>query len=558
MSIVSISFFILLIVSLFLYYVLPKCCQWIILLITSLVFFCFACTPWTIVYLLVGIFVTWLAAQRIHAIRQNPEKHSQKALAIKPKLWLILALVIDLGMLVALKYMNFILGNASLIFNLFSKTKVEWSVNWPAALGISYYTLQIVGYLLDCYWGIITPQKNIAKFALFSCFFAQMTSGPISRYEQLGGELEKPHKFDAKNIYLGTIRISVGLIKKIVLADGLAAIASIFSGPESTFLALLLYVIRIYSDFSGCMDIALGAAKCFGVDMVENFKTPFLSRSIQEFWQRWHITLGLWLRDYIMYPILRTKTWSKLTKFVKSKIGKRASKLIPTHLAMLILWFFMGLWHGGGWTFILEGIWFWLVIVIGEWCLPLIKKFRSKFDTENPGWVLFQRGRTVLIYAVGALLFKSVSISSAFSDLFTIFSTYQFYTIALTFALFCVLAGTLHNAIKNQPKAKIAYASTLSAILVPIAALTIVLVAGFILVKFSVGDLTSFCVIVLIYMLFMLFVHFESKDGGIGPRTLSRPIVYKIMLILFFFFLALVFGFYKSGYDPADFIYGGF
>jgi D-alanyl-lipoteichoic acid acyltransferase DltB (MBOAT superfamily) len=323
MTIISISYFALIALSLIIYYIVPKKAQWIVLLLTSLAFFYFAGTPWTIVYLIAGILITWLATFRINQIRNASDKYNEKQVSVRCRAWLIIALILDLGMLASLKYMNFLLSNASRIYNIFAVNNVSWSVNWPAALGISFYTLQIVGYLLDCYWGVVEVQKNPLRLALFTSFFPQMVSGPISRYGHLQDELERPHKFNFNNVMSGATRIAVGLFKKVILAEGVAYFIPIFQNSNTriagiyALIALLLYVVRIFADFAGCMDIVIGTAKCFGITMVENFNSPFTSKTIQEFWQRWHITLGLWLRDYIMYPILRTKTWSKMTKKLK-------------------------------------------------------------------------------------------------------------------------------------------------------------------------------------------------------------------------------------------------
>lgn len=515
MTIVSLSFYALIIASLIVYYIFPKRYQWCILLVSSIVFFCFAGTPWTIIYPITATIVTWYGGIKIQ--KCNNEGKSAK-------LWLSVTLITDLGILAGLKYINFFLKNAEIIRNVFSHSQVSWSTDWIAALGVSFYTLQIVGYILDCYWGISAAQTNVFKFALYTMFFPQMVSGPISRYNQLSQELYAEHKFDFENIRSGIIRIIIGTLKKIVLAENISQILPYFfdakygrTGPVA-FIGMVLYIIQIYADFAGCMDIVIGTAKCFDINMVENFNSPFSSRSIQEFWQRWHITLGLWLRDYIMYPLLRSKAWLKLTKSCKRKLGKKAAKKIPTHLAMLVLWFCMGLWHGGWWNFILEGIWFWAIIVIGEWCSPLFKKVTNKFNTESKIWILFQQARTALIYGIGAIMFKSGSVKDSIIVLRNIFSPLW---------------------IKNIP----AIMSSVNALFD----------------AYGEVKLLGYIAIIVFSFIFLIYInHLENRKGGIANCLKGKPILFQVMCILVIIYFILIFGVYGPGYDATDFIYGGF
>lgn len=560
MTIISLSYFVFLLISLLCYYILPKRIQWIILLISSLFFFAFAGTPWTISYLLASIIVTWVASNMIRHLKNTITEENEAKNIKKMKIWLICALVVNIGLLALLKYLNFILGNVSLIYNLFAVNNISLSVNWPAALGISFYTLQIIGYLLDSYWGISEPQQNIGKFALFSCFFPQMVSGPISRYNQLSDQLYCEHKFKFENIMSGLTRISIGLFKKVVLAEGAAVLTSMFIGANASYsgifaiIGVLTYVLQIYADFSGCMDIVIGSAKMFDIEMVENFKNPFTSRSIQEFWQKWHITLGAWLKDYIMYPILRTKTWNKMSKSIKSKWGKKAAKLIPTHIAMLILWFFMGLWHGGGWNFILEGVWFWLVIVVGEWCSPITKKITSKIDSENYFWILFQRVRTLAIYAIGALMFKSSTVGIFFSEFFRIMSTAWTYAVIGCFLLLCLLGYTIEYILKKHNNSS----SLAKLICSLLCVIPFILFIYKVSITLTINEFGHIIIVLFSFAIFCLLSYFDINNNGLQNRIKTRPIIYRFLIICIFIYLTVLFGYFGEGYNPADFIYGGF
>ncbi len=411
MTLVSLQSLFFLILILCFFYLMPAGKQWIVLLGASIIYYVLSVPFYTIAYLLIGLLTVYFAARWI-------EKQGKGY-----KVVYCAAIIVNVGILVLLKYLNFVLGNVGSFISLFG-LKVDMPVmQLVASLGVSFYTLQMIGYLTDVYWGISKCQRNIAKLALFNSYFLQMVSGPISRYGQIESDLFGTHKFDANKVSKGFFRILIGVFKKMVVAEQLVQPTEALLGGGGEYdglflwLGLGLYVVRIYADFAGCMDIVLGASDCFGITLPENFKNPFGSKNIQEFWQRWHITLGTWLKDYIMYPILRTNAFNELTKFLKKKAGKQAAKRIPTFLAMLILWLCMGIWHGGGWNFIAEGVWFWLVIVVGQMLQKQFAKVNSflHINTESGLWSCWQQIRTAFIFAIGILFFRSSSVGEAFS-----------------------------------------------------------------------------------------------------------------------------------------------
>ena len=213
----------------------------------------------------------------------------------------------------------------------------------------------------------------------------------------------------------GLQRILWGVFKKLVISARLGVIVDTIYADTATYngfyiwLAAALFMFQLYTDFSGCMDIVLGASECYGVTLPENFRTPFFSRSVQEFWQRWHITLGSWMRDYILYPVLRSRAWKGMTKWIKAHWGKRAAKQIPSILGMLCVWLFMGLWHGGGWKFIIGmGLWFWTLIALSQIFEPLSKKIiaRLHINTKCFSWRLFQSLRVFVLVTIGNMFFR--------------------------------------------------------------------------------------------------------------------------------------------------------
>ena len=220
----------------------------------------------------------------------------------------------------------------------------------------------------------------------------------------------------------GLKRIVWGMFKKMVIAtrlgqyvDMVYANLDIYQGMYVWF-AVLIYPFQLYTDFSGCMDIIMGISECFGIYLPDNFNAPFFSKTVQEFWQRFHITLGTWLKDYIMYPILKSGLWNKMGKTLKRGLGKKWGKKIPTWLGMLILWLCMGIWHGNSWKYVIgEGVWFWFIIVLGQVMEPLTQKISQKLQikTECFSWRLFQILRTYFIYCIGILFFRADSIKHA-------------------------------------------------------------------------------------------------------------------------------------------------
>lgn len=531
MSLVSITFILFFIGVMIVYYLVPGKFQWMVLLAASIIFYFWTATPYTFIYVILSIVSVYWATRRIEVLdvrlEQTDDKESHKKIVSAKKSTYLIGVIICVVMLAALKYMNFILGNAIIIAGLFGKGQVIPEVHWIASLGISFYTLQMVGYLTDVYWGISKVQKNIAKLALFNCYFPQMISGPISRYQELERTLFGIHKFDVQKVYQGMLRILIGFFKKLVISEHLIkATDAIYANPAEyggffVWIGTALYVIQIYADFAGCMDIIMGVSECFGVILPENFKTPFCSITIQEFWQRWHITLGAWLKDYIMYPILRSNLWSKYTKNIKKKWGKRAAKLLPTFTGMLILWLGMGLWHGGGWNYIGEGIWFWLVIVLGQTLEPHFKKLLSKcrINVDGKVWYCFRCMRTTFIYAVGALFFKAGSLQNALYMLGEAFSPVR-------------LVKTVSDVVP-----------TLLSIDETIGTMQL----AWIILSVTVGT-------------FMMVVWglMEKREKPFRKWLAGKNMFVNALIVYILFFAILLLGAYGPGYSSSEFIYGGF
>lgn len=516
MFLVSFWFFVFMAAALAVYYLAPGRFQWMVLLAAGFVFYALAGTPWTAVYLLGTVVVVWAGSNYIDRIRENTGKARRV---------LVVCLILAFAPLAALKYSNFFLSNLRAVCGLFGKGQNIRTVNWIASLGVSFYTLQAVSYLLDVYWGTSRPQKNICKTALFVSYFPQMTSGPVSRYHQLEGQLYAPHRFDYERFCFGLQRMLMGYVKKLVVAENLAVYVNYIFDENANYSGVLLcaglaaYVIQLYADFSGCMDIIMGASSCFGVDLPENFDRPFHSRSIQEFWKRWHITLGQWLQDYVMYPILRSRLWNRMRRSLKKKLGKDAAKKIPAYLAMLILWFYMGLWHGGGWNYIVEGLWFGAVIIAGQLMDGWFDRWKEllHIDPESRWWHGFQSVRTAVIYSVGALFFRASSVRQGL------------HYVKACLSPRCLMPGV--------------FLDQLQVFLAPIG------------LKDGLKAVISIAVGMAV--MFVLFA-FQAKERSFYQWLAGRNIVLRWAILYGLLFVVILFGMYGPEYNAAQFIYGGF
>jgi D-alanyl-lipoteichoic acid acyltransferase DltB (MBOAT superfamily) len=296
-------------------------------------------------------------------------------------------------------------------------------------MGISFYTFQSVGYIVDVYRGKYAPEQNIGKFALFVSFFPQLIQGPISRFDDLSKTLFNEHEFDVKNISFGLQRILWGFFKKLVIADRiLIAVNTITKDPENyqgifVFIGMIFYAIQLYADFTGGIDITIGVAQVLGIKVQENFFRPYFSKSITEYWRRWHISMGTWFRDYVFYPISISQPMLNLSKSSRKKLGEKIGKRVPVYLSTITVWFATGIWHGSSWNFIVWGLLNGFVIIVSQECTPLYAWFHKKFNISHTFiFRLFQVGRTFLLMCSLRILdcYRNVGVSiQMFGSMFT-------------------------------------------------------------------------------------------------------------------------------------------
>jgi D-alanyl-lipoteichoic acid acyltransferase DltB (MBOAT superfamily) len=465
MSITSFQFFALFALSLLLYYLIPRRFQWVLLLAYTAVFFGLSSEPASCAAFLVSIASAALSANMMYAAGQKSKKGLRTVS-------FALGMLVNIGILAYIKYNGFFLSSLNAVSALLRHPLALTAPTPAAPLGISFYTMQILAYLIDVYWEVSLPQKNFFKTALFVGYFPQLTSGPIARYHEMEPQLYAGHRFCSGNVANGAVRILWGVFKKLVIAarcsylvDGIYADTASYQGAF-LWAAAGFFMIQLYADFSGCMDIVLGVSECYGITLPENFRTPFFSRTVQEYWQRWHITLGAWLKDYVMYPLLKSAGFRAFSGWLKKHFGKRAAKRLPSYLASLCVWLLIGLWHGGKWKYILGmGLWFWFIILMEQILEPLCKKVTAALHirTDCFSWHFFQSVRTFFFVAVGNMFFRLDSLKMTFRVLkraVTVWNPWILFDGSLLrfgldetqyhFLLFCILILLVVSAVEEQ------------------------------------------------------------------------------------------------------------
>ena len=372
------------------YFLLPHRVRWGWLLLASYYFY----MSWnaSLVVLIGGTtLISWGAGL---LMQREAEKRRRR-------LWLALAAVVSLGVLFFFKYFNFFSTSLTGILGVFGLPVSPLTLNLMLPVGISFYTFQTLGYVIDVYRGDLPAERHLGIYALFVSFFPQLVAGPIERATNLLPQFRVKHTPDPARMAWGLRYICWGLLKKVVIADGAAVLVNdVYNDlgsytPMTWLVATLLFAVQIFCDFSGYTDIARGSACILGFDLMENFKAPYLARSVREFWRRWHISLSTWFMDYLYIPL------------GGSRVGR------PRHLLNLFLTFLLsGLWHGAEWNFVLWGVYHGALMVIDTLLQPAVKRLdgRLRAKPARAVWVGAQVLFTFGLVCFGWLLFRANSL----------------------------------------------------------------------------------------------------------------------------------------------------
>ena len=320
--------------------------------------------------------------------------------------WAVLAL--NVGILAMVKYLP---DSAA--------ARLPFSLIVP--MGISFYTFQSVGYLIDVYQGKIRAERNPARYALFVSFFPQLIQGPIGRYDALKPELMTPHRLEAENIRRGLMLMLWGFFKKKVIADRAAAmVETVFAQPSAyggavITAAVLMYSLQQYADFSGGIDLVTGGAELMGIHLAPNFKRPYFAVSLGDFWRRWHISLGAWMRDYVFYPFALCKPIARLSKAAKKRFGTNFGRALPAALGNVLVFLLVGVWHGATSNYVAWGLYNGLILAASALAEPIWKRFGERHPqlVESGGFHVFRILRTFWIVNVGWFFDRSAHVGDA-------------------------------------------------------------------------------------------------------------------------------------------------
>lgn len=380
-----------------------------VLLITSLVFYGWG-EPVFIFMMMLSILINWWLAIQV-----------DKAAQSKKRSFVTIAVIWNLGLLFAFKYLTFVLENVAFLMN---RDDMVLKITLP--IGISFFTFQILSYVLDVYYGNAKVQKKIRDVALYISMFPQLIAGPIVRYSVVAEEIN--HREETKeNFVAGFSRFIVGLAKKVLIANYLAIMVdNIFLLDErsiaTAWLGVIGYALQIYFDFSGYSDMAIGLGLIFGFHFNENFEYPYISKSVPEFWRRWHISVSEWFRDYLFYPVMRSNWCQNLAKFSKKKFSKNTAKLIPTVVATMIVWVATGVWHGANWTYVFWGVYYGVLIALSSIVKKPMKKINQRLHIDECKWFdVIRLVRTLFLVCIGYVVFRSDSMGYAWAYLGSMF-----------------------------------------------------------------------------------------------------------------------------------------
>ena len=491
MSLTSPQFLLLTAASVLVYCLLPGRLQWPLLLAAGLVFY-WAGGGLTVLYVLAVACTVWGAALLIDARRESRRLISA------------VCCVLNFGLLYVLKYLGFtleLLGARS-------------GLSFVLPLGISFFMFQAIGYMIDVYRGKQEPERNFAKFLLFVSFFPQMTQGPISRYGQLGPQLFAAHRLDFEALRNGIQLMMWGYFKKLVIADRAAVLVKTVMGDPWSYGGLvqawgvLFYCVQLYCDFSGGIDIVRGVAKLYGIDMTENFRRPLLAVSLTDFWRRWHISLGAWMRDYVFYPLTLSKPFIKLGKKSRKAFKGRLGKMVPTSLATFIIYFIIGVWHGASWKYVAFGFWNGIIITSSLLLAPWFEKTKTRLHINGDSlwWRAFCVLRTNVIVFFGRYITRAPRLLTAF----------------------WMMSRLLVDPRPAELRTRL----------------------------FGLGITKADYLVIAISLCVMLLVEFyEEKKGSFREALAKRGAFVQWLCILLPLLAIMIFGIFRADYISSDFIY---
>lgn len=509
------------------YQLVPQKKRWIVLLLAGYAFV-WMISRKLIIYLWAATVVTHYTAVRLAwtkqlhaaAVRKDPnEKRELGAHYGKKEKWI---LFLGIGLLLAglgcAKYYIFFAANMNLFFE---KAGLDMQVGTRSLIlpvGISFYTLQAIGYMTDVYWNKAEVSPCLGKTALFLAFFPQIMEGPISSYAQTAEQLWAGQPLKTVNLSRGAARILWGMFKKLVIADRVYLfVGAVFDHYENyqgivVATAAAAYTIQLYMEFSGCMDIVIGSGTLFGVTLPENFRQPFFAVNAADFWRRWHMTLGTWFRTYVFYPVSVSRPVKKWIRLSRKHFSVTVSRLGVLFLTLFPVWLCNGLWHGAEWKYIFYGMYYFVILFLEGSLEPVHERVLKKHSgLRNASLYRFLRIlKTWIIICTGELFFRADGFRTGirmFRSIFREFSVHELWD------------GTLLNIGMDKADYLVVFAGCL-----------VVAAAESIKEKKLPGS-----------------------EGVQKQRLPVRWAVYYALILA-----VVIFGAYGTGYQQVDLIYAGF
>lgn len=505
------------------YMLVPKKFRYLVLLIASYGLF-ITISKWLVIFLIlttVSIYFVGIGMdkynKRYEVEKEGLEKEEKKALKAKynkkKKLLMILGVLFNVILLVVLKYLN-LFGE---IFNgFFDLCHIDYNIPTLIVLiplGLSYYTLNAIGYVIDVYRGKYSADRNFLHVALFMSYLPQMFEGPFAKYDELTPQLVEGNDFDYLNMVHGIQLFLFGILKKIVIADRINIITQEVFTNYSNYSgiviigAAILYTIQLYAEFSGIIEMVLGVSEMFGFKLQKNFDKPFMSRTVSEFWRRWHMSFGAWLKEYIFYSVSFSKPMTKMSKGLRNKNKNFLSVFIPSTIALFCVWTVCGLWHGCGVKYFVYGMYYFIIMVIGLLLEGLMNKFKNYENLKNnKAYICFQITRTFILVTIGMLIFRATTLNDSANMISRFFS------------------GGVTN-----------------------------------LISAGVIEVSEF-IVMLISIAFLVFVDFmHIKYENIREEFVDkRHVVLRWTLYLLLILVIFYFGTFGQNYAPVDPVYGNF
>ncbi|MBQ9761778.1 MAG: MBOAT family protein [Oscillospiraceae bacterium] len=533
MAYTSLMFLAFLLLTVVVYYIVPKKWQWSVLLVASYGFYLSSGVE-QVLYILFTTLFSYFAARWMQKLRDDnqaqidamgeitkDEKRAMKK-AVNKKIHTIqvVTVLVNLLILGLVKFANTFVRTFNEMFAFFQWDASIPLVNILVPLGLSYYTFNSIGYLIDVGRGKYPAEKHLGKFSLFVSFFPVIVQGPLCRFQDVGQQLQQPHKLEYNNLKYGAQLMLWGFFKKLVIAERVSVIAlkvfhsgfSDYTGSH-VFFGVLAYSFQIYGDFSGGTDICRGAAQMLGINLPMNFERPFFATSMGDYWHRWHMSLGAWMREYVFYPVMLSKPVTAVSKKFRKKFGAHAGKIVPSVAAPFVVFFLMGIWHGITIQRVVNGLYHATLISSSVALAPVFKKTTEKLKirTDCFSFRLFQMLRTFFLLCISRIITQAATLRHAARMIKTLFTSWSW------------------DFILGIDKKIYTYGVDLKNMQVLVCAIIALLVVGIL----------------------------QERGVKIRESLSKQNLIFRWFMILALLVFVLVFGMYGPDYNASDFIYAG-